>query len=170
MATVTRHTELIVWQLCNELEESLAPLLRSAAFSREPDLQDQMIRASQRPCPNIAEGFGRYYPRDNARFVRVARGSLDELLDHLARAKARGVLAKPDAERLIRLANRAAGAATKYLVYLESAKSPLPPGQRSRRKRPNNGPSKNPPTRNPSTRNPSTRNPKPPTRNDGDGF
>src|SRR5688572_31641278 len=83
-----------------------------------------------------AEGVGRYYPRDNARFVRVARGSLDELLDHLARAQARGVLAKPDAERLIKLANRAAGAATKYVVDLESAKGPLPPGQRPRRKRP----------------------------------
>lgn len=136
MAGVRSHRDLVVWQLCNELEETLAPLLRRPAFQSESDLQQQMIRASQRPCPNIAEGFGRFYPRDNARLVRIARGSLNELLDHLERARSRGVLQAAEAEPLVKLANRAAGAATRYLRYLETTDHPTPPGERRRTRQP----------------------------------
>ena len=42
------------------------------------------IRTSSRSGPaNISEGFWRYRPRDNARFVRIALGSLGETANHL---------------------------------------------------------------------------------------
>ena len=47
-------------------------------------LADQMIRASRSITANIAEGYGRYHYQDNIRFCRQARGSVYELLDHVA--------------------------------------------------------------------------------------
>ena len=32
---------------------------------------------------NIAEGFGRYHYKENAKFCRNSRGSLNEIIDHL---------------------------------------------------------------------------------------
>ena len=46
-------------------------------------LSDQLIRASRSISANIAEGHGRYHFRDNIKFCREARGSLNEVLDHL---------------------------------------------------------------------------------------
>jgi four helix bundle protein len=132
MAGVRDHEELDVWKLCNELEESLAPVLRRAEFCREPSLQGQMIRASERLCPNIAEGFSRYYPRDNAKFVRIAKGSLSELIDQLVRARSRRLISADEEARFTRLARRARGAATGYVRYLESTDEPRPPSERSR--------------------------------------
>ena len=132
MAGVNDHEELDVWKLCNELEESLAPVLRRAEFGREPSLQGQMIRASERLCPNIAEGFSRYYPRDNAKFVRIAKGSLSELIDQLVRARSRRVISADEEARFTRLARRARGAATGYVRYLESTVEPRPPSDRRR--------------------------------------
>jgi four helix bundle protein len=42
-----------------------------------------MRRAALSVTNNIAEGHGRWYYLDNARFCRFARGSVDEIVDDL---------------------------------------------------------------------------------------
>src|ERR1700760_914155 len=46
-------------------------------------LIDQLTRASRSVTANIAEGHGRFHYQDNLKFCRNARGSLNEVLDHL---------------------------------------------------------------------------------------
>ena len=46
-------------------------------------LTDQIIRSSRRVTACLAEGYGRYYYKENIRFCRMARGSLLETLEHL---------------------------------------------------------------------------------------
>jgi four helix bundle protein len=55
-------------------------------------LCDQLIRSSRSVTANIAEGYGRFYERDNVRFCRIARGSLYETQDHLITANDEGYL------------------------------------------------------------------------------
>ena len=124
MAGVREHTELTVWKLCNELRERIRPIVDRAAFGRYPKLREQLDEAAESPCPNIGEGFTRYFPRDNARFVRVAAGSLTEVIEHLGRAHARRLITTEESESLVALARRARKAATRYMVYLESAEAP----------------------------------------------
>ena len=50
------------------------------------DLTSQIIRSSRSVTANLAEGHGRFYYQDNIRFCRIARGSLEETLEHLITA------------------------------------------------------------------------------------
>ena len=120
MAGVRDHTELDVWQLGDELRELVHQLTDRASFRAAHELHDQLRRAVNGVCPNIAEGFSRYYPREFAPFVRIARGSLSETIDHLRRAQARGLLTADEASSAGTLARRARGAAARLVSYLES--------------------------------------------------
>lgn len=46
-------------------------------------LANQMRRAAVSITNNIAEGHGRWYFQENARFCRIARGSVGEIIDDL---------------------------------------------------------------------------------------
>lgn len=120
MAGVRDHTELDVWKLSDAVETEVERLTSNPSFNRYPRLKDQMQRAAESACPNIAEGFSRYYPREHARFLRIAKGSLSELLDHLKRAVRRRLIEPADAKALESLTRRARGACIKLIRYLDS--------------------------------------------------
>jgi four helix bundle protein len=80
--------KLKVWQKSHQLmldiHQNLIPLLpKDEKFG----LIDQMKRSSKSVGANIAEGAGRFYYLDNVRFCYMARGSLDETLNHLLVSK-----------------------------------------------------------------------------------
>ncbi len=161
MAGVRDHTELDTWQLAQELAEKLRPVVDRPEFRRHEKLKTQIEEAAESAPSNIAEGFARYLPGDNSRFVRIAAASLNEVVVHLGRARARHLLSPQEHSELRRLACRARGAAACYAAYLETA-DPPPPRPRPRRSNPN--PNPNPKNQNlePGTRTP---NLEPGTRN-----
>ena len=126
MTGVRDHTELDVWNLCDDLCNQVSGVTERPGFARHSKLRDQIKDAAESPCPNIAEGFARYFPRDNARFVHIARGSLTELIVHLGRARASRLITQAEADSLCKLALRARKAATGYILYLQSATPPKP--------------------------------------------
>ena len=79
---------LKVWQKSHQLmldvHHKLLPLLPK---EEKYGLADQMRRSSKSVGANIAEGAGRFYFMDNVRFCYMARGSLDETLNHLVVSK-----------------------------------------------------------------------------------
>ena len=159
MAGVRDHTELDAWKLSDAVQKEVERITSSPSFNRYPRLKDQMQRASESPCPNIAEGFSRYYPREIARFVRIATGSLSELLDHLKLATRRRLVSEEDARNLESLAKRARGASTKWVRYLEATPPSGPrPGDEARNLDPSNH-APEPRNRRTRTRNGAPRNP-----------
>jgi four helix bundle protein len=85
---------------------------------RDVNYCDQ-IRAAARSAPsNIAEGFGRFAPREFARFLDIARASLMETHNHLQDGRDLGYLDAPQCEHLCHLADRAIGATTRLILYL----------------------------------------------------
>ena len=115
-----RYEDLEAWQLCRQLADEVAALLATRQASDDFDLFDQLKSASRSPCRNIAEGFGRYYPKEFAPFLRIAKGSLLETGEHLRDARgARWITAEREGE-LIRLRDRAIAATVRFLAYLES--------------------------------------------------
>jgi four helix bundle protein len=124
MAGVRNHEELDVWNLSGELVTRVRRILNVTKVRADFELHDQLRRASERICPNIAEGFSRFMPRDNAKFVRIAKSSMTEVIVHLETAVTKGYLKRDDIDVACRFARRARGAATQYILYLETAKLP----------------------------------------------
>ena len=152
MTGVRDSQELNVWKLSDQLRVRVRAILARPGFANHPSLHEQLEKSSEGPCPNIAEGFSRYLPDDNARFVRIAAGSLSETIEHLSRARAQRLITTQEMEVLQTLARRARGAANAYVRYLQSSEAPhVPPRRRRRRPRPDAGPNQN---RNPEPREP----------------
>jgi len=118
------HTQLDVWKLSDELRSEIYRLAALKQLRTAPDLTRQLTRAAESVCANIAEGFSRYLPGDFARFLRIARGSHSEIIEHLTSAVRRELLTEKEIDTAVQLARRARGACTKLIVYLESARAP----------------------------------------------
>jgi len=63
--------------------------------SKDFRYRDQIRDAIASPCRNTSEGFDRFRPKEFARFLEFARGSLGEVKDCLIDGRARGKRANP---------------------------------------------------------------------------
>ncbi|MCC6910617.1 MAG: four helix bundle protein [Flavobacteriales bacterium] len=83
---IRSFTELLAWQKAREVRKAISVLVKGWPAEEKFRLADQVIRSSRGPCANIAEGFGRFHEKDNARFCRMAKSSMYETMDHLTAA------------------------------------------------------------------------------------
>ncbi len=91
---------LRVYQLAEELADSIWDLvLKWGHFARDT-VGKQLVRAADSIGANISEGAGRGSFQDNRRFVRIARGSLNETRHWLRRAFRRGLLTQEQIAQL----------------------------------------------------------------------
>jgi four helix bundle protein len=80
-------TDLEVYKECCKLRISISSLAKNAfPLEEKYKLTDQIIRSSRSITANIAEGYGRYYYKENIQFCRISRASLTETLEHLITA------------------------------------------------------------------------------------
>jgi four helix bundle protein len=146
---------LVVWQLASELSDRCDALARAPRAVANRKFCEQLRESSDSVPANLAEGFGRYLPKENAQFVRVAKGSLLEARSWLLQGKRRRYWPPADYEPAWRLSCRTLKALLRYLRYLDSCDGQLPEsidGPRPAKKR----------GRNPRTRNSGKpRNPEP---------
>jgi four helix bundle protein len=75
---VTHFTQLKVWQRAAESRDYIYHLRDSGPVTRNFDMRNQMRDAADSAVDNTAEGFGRYGHREFARFLTIAKSSLDE--------------------------------------------------------------------------------------------
>jgi four helix bundle protein len=69
-----RHfTELIIWQLGDELRRHVFALTKQHPFAADFKLRAQIDDAADSVCRNIAEGFANKSDKEFARFVRIGR-------------------------------------------------------------------------------------------------
>jgi four helix bundle protein len=123
------HTleEPIAWQLSTELRDAVITCAQRWEI-RDRKLFEQ-IRDSARSAPrNLAEGFGRFKPREFAKFTRIARGSLMETRNHVKEAVKCHYITEEEAATIRRLNARALAATTRLLEYLDSCKGEAPTG------------------------------------------
>jgi four helix bundle protein len=119
MAGAKRFTELAAWKRARELQILCLDLLKDDRVQRDFKFRDQLADAASSGPRNIAEGFGRYRPRENARYVRVAKGSANELQSLFYEAQDKGFIKPEDFPRYDTAANRAIGTIVGYLKYLD---------------------------------------------------
>ena len=116
---VRRFEDLIAWQLAFELEKEVFAFTAIGPAWRDFKFRDQIRDSSASATRNTAEGFGRFRPKDHARFLRIAHGSLDETKSHLHDAHQRSYLSAAEHNRLVRLTIRALAANAGLIRYLQ---------------------------------------------------
>ena len=118
MAGVRRFEDLDCWTLANELKLAVYKLVERPHIKCDRPFCDQ-IRAAVASAPaNIAEGFGRRSDAEFARFLDIARGSLNECRNHVADARDRRYIDEDERTVLDSLASRAVGAVAGLQRYL----------------------------------------------------
>lgn len=78
--------DLIVWQLASEFSKEIAQLIKTFPKNEQYALCDDLLRAARSIPANIAEGWGRIFPKEKISFYNIANGSANECSNHLEEA------------------------------------------------------------------------------------
>jgi four helix bundle protein len=120
MAARTSFENLQVYKLGEKLADEVWTLVTGWGQFAKTTVGRQMVRAADSVGANIAEGSGRGSFQDNRRFVRMARGSLNETKHWLRRAYRRGLLSSEDVKRLRPIIDELAPKLNAYLQSIGS--------------------------------------------------
>jgi four helix bundle protein len=104
--TIASHRDLRVWQESMALAEATYRRVADAPACWRFPLADQTIRAAVSVPANIAEGYGRQSPGSYLQFLKVARGSLNELDTHVLLAQRLGAFGSEPAAGLLEQSER----------------------------------------------------------------
>ena len=96
----TGFENLRVYQLSEKLADEIWDIVLAWKSFAQDKVGKQLVRSADSVGANIAEGSGRGSYQDNRRFVRTARGSLNETQHWLRRAYRRKLLTKSNVEIL----------------------------------------------------------------------
>jgi len=126
-----RLEDLVAWQLASQLRNDVVALTAGRMFNRDWRLRNQLRDAGSSVVANISEGFGRFRPREFARFLRIANGSALEVLTHLDDAIERKLVSFESVADLRKLCRRTSIAMTRLIRYLDRCDPDGPTGSRS---------------------------------------
>ena len=108
--------DLVCWQLSDELKCEVFAFSATGPASRDFKYRDQIRDSSAAAPRDIAEGFGRFRPREFARFLEFARASLMETQSSLIDGRDRNYLTPQLYSRLNNLARAALKATTNLML------------------------------------------------------
>ncbi|MEO0685401.1 MAG: four helix bundle protein [Cyanobacteria bacterium J06649_11] len=91
---------LQVYKLAEKLANEIWDIVQEWKYFEKETVGKQIVRSADSVCANIAEGRGRFNDQDNRRFVRIARGSLNETICFLRLAFKRKLLTEEQASKL----------------------------------------------------------------------
>ncbi|WP_250123534.1 four helix bundle protein [Chroococcidiopsis sp. CCMEE 29] len=111
--------DLQVYQLSEKLANEIWFIVKDWDFFAKETIGKQLVKSADSIGANIAEGNGRFNLADNQRFVKIARGSLNETRHWLRLAYARTLLTKEQKDRLKPIIDELA---PKLNAYLNSLK------------------------------------------------
>ena len=111
----TNFENLRVYNLAEDLADTIWNVVTGWESFAKDTVGKQIVRAADSIGANIAEGTGRGSFQDNKRFVRIARGSLNETQHFLRRAFRRKLLGETDIKKLKPLVDNLAPQLNSYL-------------------------------------------------------
>ncbi len=75
--------DLDAWKIGRLIRNKVYEVIGKLPESEKYNLASQMRRAAISITANIAEGYGRFHYQENIQFLRISRGSVNEIWDHL---------------------------------------------------------------------------------------
>ncbi len=131
MAGFKDFRELGAWQRSREVKLLAYQLAKRAEEARDFKFRDQLLDCSRSAPRNIAEGFARFRHKEFAQFVRIAKGSIGEVLDHFIDAVDNGYLSSDAFPQHEHACRKALSAINGLIRYLESTPDPKGPWKRA---------------------------------------
>ena len=122
----TNFEGLQVYQLSERLADEIWNVVGGWNDFAKNTVGKQIVRAADSIGANIAEGSGRGSFQDNRRFIRIARGSLNETQHWLRRAYKRTLLTTEQVDNLKPIIGELAPKLNAYLRSIGSASDKQP--------------------------------------------
>lgn len=119
MKGIWRFEDLVAWQLAEQLQTLVDGYSERLVIKSDVKFHDQLTDAAASGPRNIAEGFGRFHHPEFARFARIAKGSEQEVLNHLYRARNRRYITPAEFEDGAHAARKALKAVNGLIRYLD---------------------------------------------------
>lgn len=113
-----KFTDLNVWQKANELKCKVFELVKKFPAEEKFNLSAQLLKAVRSIGANIAEGHGRFTYKDQIHFCIQARGSLNEVHNHLIDAVDCKYITTIEQEEYINLINETERLLNGYITFL----------------------------------------------------
>ena len=111
--------EMDVWRVAMHIARLTYQETRKLPDDERFGLVSQMRRTAVSMASNIAEGYGRGSPKENHRFVRISRGSLNETRHWLRRAYNRELLRPAQISRLKLMLDELGPRLNAYLDFID---------------------------------------------------
>jgi four helix bundle protein len=112
---------LHVYRLSEELADALWDMVEKWGRFAQDTIGKQMVRCADSVGANIAEGHGRGSYQDNRRFIRIARGSLNETRHWLRRAFKRRLMTEEQVNKIQKLVDELGPRLNAYLTSIGPA-------------------------------------------------
>jgi len=117
--TFRRFEDLDIFRLAEEIADRLWKIVCTWKYFEKDTVGKQLVSAADSVGANIAEGAGRGTPKDNQRFVRIIRGSLNETKFWLRRANERELLNTSQIDKIKPLIDELAPRLNAYLKSIK---------------------------------------------------
>ena len=126
MATFKSYEDIDAWRLATELKEWVFRIIKRPSVAKHFRFCDDISRSARSAPANIAEGFwrGKEGPKENARFVSYALGSLGETKNHLRDAAVEKYIEESEYKAISALNLRALQVTEGWHAYLRSLRPP----------------------------------------------
>lgn len=116
-------TNMPVWQKAIVLLLKIYKITKHFPPEEKFGLTSDMRRAANSISHNIAEGFGRYEPRDKTRFYKISRGSGYEIMSQSIVAHKLGFIKEKNIlDEIIAMATEVVNELTALIISLENKK------------------------------------------------
>ena len=116
----TKFEQLRVYQFSEELADAIWDIVTKWDTFAKDTVGKQVVRSADSVGANIAEGEGRGSYQDNRRFIKIARGSLQETQHWLRRAFKRNSLTDDEINKLRPLIDKLSPSLNAYLRSIGS--------------------------------------------------
>src|SRR5688500_3217873 len=126
MAGAKHFSELISWQLADQLRVEVFKFTSRPGFVRDLKLHSQTEDAVNSVCRNISEGFGCGHA-EFARFLRISRRSMNELQDAFRAAELKRYVSADDLAASRELMRRLSAASSPAWTPRPTHQSPRDP-------------------------------------------
>ena len=120
MTRPCRLEDLVAWQLAVQLRRLVHGHCQKPAIQRDFRFRSNFSDAASSAPRNLAEGYGRKYHREFARFAIIARGSEREVLECCREAHERGYITFAEFDACDHAARKALKVLNALISYLES--------------------------------------------------